>query len=331
MRMVDPYRSDEIGFRRRFVVVTSAIGFLAGAVFLAFPEIDLEFSRQLQVCPDAKVFAPWCMKNPTIETLRNLFVGVTILIGIAALVGLVRTLREHGKLFGLAQARWWFLLVILGVGPGLVANVMFKDHWGRARPRTVVEFGGTKHFTPPLVFSKECHRNCSFVSGEVSSASVPFFAAALLLPQFRIALLAGGIATGFVAGLIRIAQGGHFLSDVVFAAIFMALTASALHVLLIGLWQRRGLDEALEPYLRPAREALEPRLRPLQGALAPYLSSLQTTLAPYVRSVQDELAPYLRSLQGALAPYHRRLQDTWTSVASLRVANLVSAQDQARP
>ena len=308
MRMVDPYRSDEIGFRSRFAAITTAIGVAVGALFLIFPQIDIEFSRQLQVCPDAKVFAPWCMKNPTIEALRNLFVGVTILIGVAALVGLVRTLRERGRLFGLAQARWWFLLVILGVGPGLVANVMFKDHWGRARPRTVVEFGGTKHFTPPLVFSKECYRNCSFVSGEVSSASVPFFAAALLLPQFRIALLAGGVATGFAAGLIRIAQGGHFLSDVVFAAIFMALTASALHVLLIGLWQRRGLDEALEPYLRPAREALEPRLRPLQGALA-----------PYVRAAQD-----------AWTPYARRLQDAWANAAWPRFADLISVLNQAR-
>jgi lipid A 4'-phosphatase len=308
MRMVDPYKSDEIGFRRRFAAITTAIGVVAAVLFLAFPQIDLETSRQLQLCPDAKVFAPWCMKNPTIEALRNLFVGMTVLIGITALVGLVRTLRERGKLFGLAQARWWFLLVILGVGPGLVANVLFKDHWGRARPRTVVEFGGAKQFTPPLVLSKECRRNCSFVSGEVSSAAVPFFAAALLLPQFRIALLAGGVVTGFAAGLIRIAQGGHFLSDVLFAGIFMALTASALHVVLIGLWQRRGLDETLEPYLRPMGEALEPRLRPLQGVLE----------------------PYLRAAQDAWTPYAHRLQDAWANAAWPRFADLISALNQAR-
>jgi hypothetical protein len=36
-------------------------------------------------------------------------------------------------------------------------------------------------------------------------------------------------------------QGGHFLSDVLFAGIFMALTASALHILFIGLWRERSV------------------------------------------------------------------------------------------
>jgi hypothetical protein len=55
--------------------------------------------------------------------------------------------------------------------------------------------------------------------------------------------------------LIRISQGGHFLSDILFAGIFMALTASALHILLIGLWRRRTLDDVLAPYVRPLQEA----------------------------------------------------------------------------
>ncbi len=159
-----------------------------------------------------------------------------------------------------------------------MANVVLKDNWGRARPRSVVEFGGTKHFTPALIPASECSRNCSFVSGEASSAFVPFFAAALLLlPQLRRTLFGAGLAAGFGAGLIRISQGGHFLSDILFAGIFMALTASALHILLIGLWQRQTLDE-----LRRA----------------------------------------LRS---------SALQEAWWSVAWPRVANLLSAGDQARP
>jgi lipid A 4'-phosphatase len=34
-----------------------------------------------------------------------------------------------------------------------------------------------------------------------------------------------GTLCGFAAGLVRISQGAHFLSDVIFAGVFMALTA----------------------------------------------------------------------------------------------------------
>ncbi len=129
--------------------------------------------------------------------LRKAFMAMTVLIAAAVLFGTGRTMLQRGGLVGLAQARWCFLIAVLAIGPGLVANVMLKDNWGRARPRQVVEFGGTKHFTPPLVPARECARNCSFVSGEASSAFVPFFAAALLLPQFRrVAHCGAGLAVG---------------------------------------------------------------------------------------------------------------------------------------
>jgi hypothetical protein len=55
-------------------------------------------------------------------------------------------------------------------------------------------------------------------------------------------------------------QGAHFLSDVLFAGIFMALTASALHILLIGLWRERSVLPYLDAlqwawgrYVFPAR------------------------------------------------------------------------------
>jgi lipid A 4'-phosphatase len=267
MWMVDPYSPEEIRFRRVFIIATCVLGAAAAALFIAVPSIDMEVSRQLRLCPGAVVFAPWCSEDPSVELLRDLFVAVTVVIGIAIAVGLVRTLRERGKIFGLAQARWWFLIAVLAVGPGLVANVVLKDNWGRARPRTVIEFGGKKHFTPALIPATECARNCSFVSGEASSAFVPFFAAALLLPQFRRTLFCAGLVVGLGAGLIRIAQGGHFLSDVIFAGIFMALTASALHILLIGLWQRQTLEDVLAPYVRALQEAWRSTARPRVASL----------------------------------------------------------------
>ena len=116
------------------------------------------------------------------------------------------------------------LLAVLAVGPGLVVNGVFKDHWGRARPRDVVEFGGTKTFTPAFVISDQCERNCSFVSGH---ASLPFALAALgfVLRRRRRAIYAGAAVFGGLVGFGRILQGAHFLSDVIFSAVFVFAVA----------------------------------------------------------------------------------------------------------
>src|SRR5260370_24130057 len=73
-----------------------------------------------------------------------------------------------------------------------------------------------------------------------------------LVPRGRRRRLAFGAALGFggFVGLARIAQGGHFLSDTIFAALFMALLAWLLHRWIVagnGLaapWLRRGATAA---------------------------------------------------------------------------------------
>ncbi|MGD8867269.1 MAG: phosphatase PAP2 family protein [Gemmatimonadales bacterium] len=117
-----------------------------------------------------------------------------------------------------------FMLAVLALGPGLVVNAVFKEHWGRARPRDITEFGGTRTFTPAFVISDQCERNCSFVSGH---ASLPFAFAALgfLLRRRRWAIYAGAAAFGGLVGFGRIVQGAHFLSDVVFSGVFVFLVA----------------------------------------------------------------------------------------------------------
>src|SRR5690606_38611793 len=72
----------------------------------------------------------------------------------------------RGRILSFDGRRWIFLFLALAIGPGLVANTVFKDHWGRARPREITQFGGEAHFSPPLVLSDQCRRNCSFVAGD---------------------------------------------------------------------------------------------------------------------------------------------------------------------
>ncbi len=123
-----------------------------------------------------------------------------------------------------------FLLLALAVGPGLIVNSVFKDHWGRARPAQVVEFGGTQKFTPSFVPSDQCDRNCSFPAGD---PAMGFYLVSIgfLVPVAtrRRQAIAGALVLGAFLGLTRMAQGGHFLSDVVASGFFVYATSWLLH------------------------------------------------------------------------------------------------------
>jgi membrane-associated PAP2 superfamily phosphatase len=112
-----------------------------------------------------------------------------------------------------------FVLLLLALGPGLVVNVLLKDQLGRARPREVIEFGGSQQFTQ-FWQPGSTGSNSSFPSGH---AAIAFF---MIAPWFVLRDNKHAIATGFLVfglsfgslvGVARILQGGHFVSDVVWA------------------------------------------------------------------------------------------------------------------
>lgn len=231
-------RSGQIA--KRIWVVPIAIGVVAGAIFLAVPEIDLLTTRAFYSTEAGFVG----QRLGWIHGLRQLFIWFYFgLIGLS-LAGLAWTWGGTRNWLRLGNMQWLFLAICLGVGPGLVANVMLKDQFGRARPKQVAEFGGSKTFTPALLPANQCKRNCSFVSGEAASVYVAFYAAAVILPQWSVVLVVIGTLGGLAAGLVRMTQGAHFLSDVVFAGIFMALTVLVVQKLMFG---TLGLRNGVRP------------------------------------------------------------------------------------
>jgi lipid A 4'-phosphatase len=109
----------------------------------------------------------------------------------------------------------WMLLVILGIG--VVVDWAFKDNVGRPRPEQIEVFAGDLPFIPVLQTSNHCDLNCSFVSGHAAGA-FSLMAWGMWAPWHRRKRwLSLGIGLGLAIGLMRIAQGGHFLSDVLFA------------------------------------------------------------------------------------------------------------------
>ena len=212
------------------LALVALVALAAAVLFLSRPEIDLQVGGYFYRGEGR--FAGG--EHAWVEWTRDAFIVFFWACVLLAIVGMVRTRKDQGPWLGFAFPHWLFLGLCLGVGPGLVANLMLKDQWGRARPKHVIEFGGSKAFSPPILFSKECRRNCSFVSGEASATYIPFFAAAALMPQSAVVLVATGTVMGLAAGAVRMAQGGHFLSDVVFAGVFMALTVLLLRWLMFG-------------------------------------------------------------------------------------------------
>lgn len=123
-----------------------------------------------------------------------------------------------------------YLFLVLILGAGLVVNVALKDHFGRARPRDVVEFGGIHSYTPAFVIAHECDRNCSFASGDAAGA---FLSLALILAVGRNrAAATAGVGFGVLVSAARIASGAHFFSDTVVSFFVMLILADALHYLM---------------------------------------------------------------------------------------------------
>ena len=118
-----------------------------------------------------------------------------------------------------------YVLTVFFVVPFLVVNVGFKNHFGRPRPRQVTEFASTMQFQHAWQISDECSTNCSFVCGDAAVA----FTFWLFLPFFkrrrwRLAYGTGVFLLGSFYGWIRMGQGGHFFSDVLFAALLTYLS-----------------------------------------------------------------------------------------------------------
>lgn len=125
------------------------------------------------------------------------------------------------------------LILTLMLGAGFITHTLLKDHWGRPRPRQVIEFGGMQPFRPfyqPNFFHQP-EPSKSFTCGHCTMGFF-FFALALVgkrlhnKPLFWTGIFLA-LVLGILLSLARIAQGGHFLSDTLMTALVMWLTAYA--------------------------------------------------------------------------------------------------------
>jgi lipid A 4'-phosphatase len=225
--------------------VSIIIGGLAIVLWRLVPDLDLIIARSLYLGGGLFVGNEVFF----VTVLRNSLIVAFFATALFTIVTAIHLHRRGGTLFGLDKYRWFFVALCMGLGPGIVTNVIVKDQIGRARPKSVQEFGGDKSFSAPLVPAGQCRWSCSFVSGEASSSFVIFYAGAIAAPAAAPALITIGTVAGLLTGLVRMLQGAHFFSDVVFAGVFMALTVAASFFALrtLDTWIRRRWPHVLGP------------------------------------------------------------------------------------
>jgi len=204
------------------LLVATAIGIV---VFSLFPDLDLWVARAL-LRSDGLFLGQnsyplnW-VHEKAVPWIVKLCLAFFVLAMLARLFG--------RSIAGISAKEALFVIAVFAIGPGLLANTLAKDHSGRPRPTDAQPFGGPFAYAAPFAFDGACPNNCSFVCGD-AAAGFGFLAPAALLPLgWRRRGIVGALALGGVIGLIRMLQGGHFLSDVIFSGLLVAATTLAIH------------------------------------------------------------------------------------------------------
>jgi len=200
-----------------------------GAIFALWPELDLmgaAFFYGQDGFPG---------NSPALRALRFtlFYLPAAVMVGAAALWLAGRLGAPVPDRFFPRGRSLAFMALSLALGPGLLVNFGLKDHWHRPRPVQVREFGGPLDFRPWYETDGACVKNCSFVSGETSGAFWLAAPASLAPPPLRLPAMAAALGVGALTGGLRVAFGGHFLSDALFAGLLTLILVALLRRFII--------------------------------------------------------------------------------------------------
>ena len=194
-------------------------------IFIIFPQIDLFVSNLFF---DGKTFpanGTWIE-----EFLYHSVKPIIILFALSSLAIFLYNFFKKENFLNIDAKVILYLLLILGVAPGLIVNTVLKENWGRARPAQTINYGGTKEFTPAFILSNQ--GGYSFSSGH-SAAAFSLLGFALLAKRRRKFWIALALGYGAVVSIARISSGGHFLSDVMVSFFIVYIFTYIFHMLLL--------------------------------------------------------------------------------------------------
>lgn len=221
----------------------------------ALPSIDIYISRLF--------FHGSAFQRELWQTLVHENLGLCLSLSLIAVIAIY----AHDRLLKRSVCRVdgkrvLYLLLVLALGAGLIVNVGLKDNFGRARPRNIVEFGGTQQFTPAYLVSRECNTNCSFSSGDAAGGFFSLALAMALSRRRRTFVAAMGV--GVLVSLARIASGAHFFSDTVVSFFVMLIVADVLYFYMVLTDAERDevsvADDTLEPVYLSASAQIDAQI-----------------------------------------------------------------------
>ncbi|WP_459556283.1 phosphatase PAP2 family protein [Lacunimicrobium album] len=207
---------------KRAILITILLGCVCSFPLIEWLSLDLYVSS-LFYSPDTNSWR--CCDQQPFSFIDHASVWLTTTVAICCVTFYFVT--------SIVQSNSWqnraslIMTLVVLTGPVLLINGVMKPTFSRARPREVQEFGGNMVHTPAWHLSSSPYRNSSFPSGH-SSVGFYLIAPAFLIQRNRVRFLAFillGISFGGIVGFSRIAQGGHFLSDVV-CSMFVMTTVS---------------------------------------------------------------------------------------------------------
>jgi lipid A 4'-phosphatase len=224
--------------RRYWLPQLVLLGLLASIGTLPFwlTDLDLRLAGQF-FHPQAD--DPWYQGQ---EPLWTFFYQLAPLLSALVMIGSLAVLVIGSYSARLSRLRLYAMFIIGSyvLGPGLLVNEGFKEHWGRPRPHQVAVFGGTRDYLPPLV-PGESGNGKSFPCGHssVGYALVVFTLIWLRRrPWLAAASLGVALGLGSLLGAGRIVAGDHFLSDVIWSGVVAYAVALGLYYFVLRIPQR---------------------------------------------------------------------------------------------
>jgi len=180
---------------------------LVSVIFVLFPQIDLYTSNLFYNGKD------FYLNGSKFEELFYYSVKPTVIASIVVplfifiynLIGKKNILQINAKVM-------LYIILVVGIGPGLIVNVILKDNWGRPRPHQIVQFGGKMKFSPAFIPTKQ--EGYSFSCGH-GAAAFSLIGFALLATKRRKFWMSLALSYGILVSVARIIAGGHFLSDTI--------------------------------------------------------------------------------------------------------------------
>ncbi len=199
--------------------------FFALAVFSKLPGADLLVSARYFVQGQGFVHA----HDPVVQWLyvwtpwlgRGLLVGMVIVAVFGRTLGTWATRTGHATCgqFMAGSGRHTAILATCAalLGPGLIIEGVFKNTVGRPRPVQVDVFGGPATYQGPFAIGAKPGSHKSFCSSHAATGFALMGLGLGCAPLWRRRWFLIGTVAGAVVGMGRILQGGHYLSDIIFA------------------------------------------------------------------------------------------------------------------